>query len=126
MPQEVYGYGEVVLKAGVRGDIQARLEDFLGWLEWDELQLTETTLTYAYSDIVTIGTASDLDDFLDELATNWAAEGWAHFYSDQVAFYGPDEASKLRAEIAYREREMSIANAALATARSRLENLSTV
>ena len=124
MPQTVAGYGSIPIKPGSRAAVAEAAEQFDGWLEWDQFELTDDRLTYAYDDIVTISTAGDLDDFFEEIACKHAAAARAHYDEDGDAyFYGPDERHRLEAEIAEREAQVSAAERALATARAKYADL---
>ena len=118
MPQSVYGSGCIPLKPGSRDAVAELAEQFDGWLEWDEFELSEDCLSYAYNDIVTIGTAGDLGDFLEEIAERHASNGWAHFGEewDDVTYLGPTEQARLDAEIADLERQAKAKLDALASA----------
>lgn len=106
MPQSVYGSGCIPLKPGSHEALARLARQFDGWLEWDEFELSEHRLSYAYNDIVTIGTAGDLDDFLEEVAEQHASAGWAHYGEewDDVCYFGPTEQARLDAEISDLER----------------------
>lgn len=121
MPQSVYGSGRIPLKVGSREAIAQLAEQFDGWLEWDQFDLTDDALCYAYNDIVGIGTAGDLDDFLEEIADHHASAGWAHYREewDDVTYFGPTEQSKLDVEIADLERQAKSKLEALAAASAR-------
>ena len=120
MPQSVYGSGQVPLKPGARGAVAELASQFEGWLEWDEFELSEHMLSYAYNAIVGIGTAGDLDDFLLEVAERHAAGGWAHYGEDnQIEYFGPTLVDRLDAEIAELERRTSEIRLSLHSARAK-------
>ena len=124
MPQEVYGEGFIPLKPGARAKIEELAEPFEGWLEWDRFEFAKGGLAYAYDDIVTIGTAGDLDDFLEEIATDHAVSGWAHMgRHGQIAYYGPNEDARLKTEIDDLQRQAATTAADLAKAQARLVSL---
>jgi hypothetical protein len=118
MPQTVYGEGCVPLKPESLAQVVKLAKQFKGWLEWDQFEFRDGRLHYAYNDVVTIGTAGDLDDFLEEVAEKYAAAGWAHYGEewDNVCYFGPTEQSKLDAEIADLERRARDTQEALAHA----------
>ncbi len=124
MPQEVCGEGFIPLKSGARVKIEELAEHFDGWLEWDRFEFRDGGLAYAYDDIVCIGTAGDLDDFLDEIAADHAAAGWAHMSADcQITYYGPNEQARLKAEIEDLQRQAAVTSAELAKAHAKLLSL---
>ena len=109
---------------GVRSHEIAELaERFDGWLEWDQFELTDAHLTYAYDDHVTISTAADLEEFLETIGEKYAVAGWAHF-DDDVTYYGPSEHAKLQAEIAQLGIELNAVQTSLAAARAKLASIS--
>ena len=117
MPQTVCGAGWAPLKPGSRAAVAELASQFDGWLEWDQFELRDDLLVYAYNDTVTIGTAGDLDDFLDEVAEHHAATGWAHYGDeDDISYYGPTERMKLDAEISELESQVKATQEALAAA----------
>ena len=124
MPQSVVGYGSIPLKSGAKAAVADLAERFDGWIEWDQFELTDGQLTYAYDDIVTIGTAGDLDDFFEEIADNHAARVWTH-YGDAGAtwYYGSDERMRLEAEIAELEAQEAAVREQLVAARTKLSAL---
>jgi hypothetical protein len=124
MPQSVVGYGSISLKPGAKTAIADLAEPFVGWLRWDQFELSDDRLTYAYDDIVTSGTAGDLDDFFDEIADNHAAQTWAHHGQDGGTwYYGSDERSRLEAEIAELEAREKTVREELSEAREKLSAL---
>lgn len=126
MPQSVYGSGCVPLKRGSRDAVAELAERFEGWLEWDEFELTDDRLSYAYNDIVGIGTAGDLDDFLEEVARRHASAGWAHYGEEwgEVRYLGPTEQSRLDAQIIDLQRRTTADLKMLADASARRAALS--
>jgi len=121
MSQEVRGEGFIPLKPGARAKVEALAGEFEGWLSWDRLEFVEDGLGYAYDDVVTIGTAGRLDDFLEEVAADHAAAGWAHVGVDgEITYYGPSEQARLRAEIDTLQRQAAATSADLAKAQARL------
>lgn len=117
MPQTVFGSGCVPLKPGSQAAIIELARQFDGWLEWDQFEIREDRLLYAFNDAVAIGTAGDLDDFLDEIAEHHAAAGWAHYGDeDNISYYGPAQQLKLDAEITELERQLKATQEALAAA----------
>ena len=120
MPQSVYGSGYIPLKPGCSAEVAALAREFDGWLEWDEFSLSEEHLAYAYNAVVGIGTASDLDDFLLEIAEKHAARGWAHYSEDdEVTYFGPTDRDRLDAEIADLERRSQDIRNSLSAARAK-------
>ena len=127
MPQSVNGSGCIPLKPGNRAKVAKLAEPLNGWLDWSEFALNEDQLTYVYGDIVTIGTAGDLEDFLEEIAANYASAGWAHYgeREDDIYYFGPSEPAKLEAEIAEIQRRNRLIQEALINATAKLATLST-
>jgi hypothetical protein len=124
MPQSVAGYGSVPLKPGARPAVAELAGRFEGWIEWDQFELSDDRLTYAYDDIVTIGTAGDLDDFFEEIADNHAVKIWTHYGQDgETWYYGSDERSRLEAEIAELEAQERAVREELTEARAKLSAL---
>ncbi|MEI9890596.1 MAG: hypothetical protein WDN45_08365 [Caulobacteraceae bacterium] len=125
MPQSVFGSGCIPLKAGSHEAVAELAKQFDGWLEWDEFEFRNDSLSYAYNDVVGIGTAGDLDDFLEEIADHHASRGWAHYGEewDDVRYLGSTEYLRLEAEIADLERRARSNLEALATASARRASL---
>src|ERR1700761_9027895 len=124
MPQNVVGYGSIPLKSGAKARIAEIAGEFEGWMEWDQFELSEDRLTYAYEAIVTIGKAGDLDGFFEEVASKHAAAGWAHYREDgEVLYYGADERACLEIKISQLEAEAKAMETALIVARNRLAAL---
>lgn len=124
MPQSVVGSGSISLKPGARPAVADLAERLNGWVEWDQFELSEDRLIYAYDDVVTIGTAGDLDEFFEEVASEHATQAWAHYSEDgEVWVYGADERSRLQAEIAELEVRAAEAQKALADAQLRYAGL---
>jgi len=125
MPQTVYGSGCVPLKPNSRAKVVKLAKQFDGWLEWDQFEFKDDSLIYAYNDIVGIGTAGDLDDFLLEIADEHAAAGWAHYGEewDDVCYFGPTEQARLEAEITDLERRARATQENLVSASAKLAAL---
>ncbi len=101
MTLSVSGEGCAPLKAGVGAEIAELAAQFDGFLAWDQFQLSDERLSYAYDAEVGIDNAIDLQDFLDEVAETYAAAGWAHYgEGDSVIYYGPTARDRLETEIA--------------------------
>jgi hypothetical protein len=124
MPQNVSGSGKIPLKPGARETIAALADQFDGWLEWETFELTDTHLTYAYDDIVAIGTAGDLYDFLELIGEQHASTAWAHFGDEDVTYYGPNEQVRVEAEIAQLEIQVKVAQDSLELAKLKLDAIS--
>jgi hypothetical protein len=121
MPQFVRGEGCVPLKPGVRAEVAELAAGFDGFLVWDQFDLKDDRLSYAYDTEVGIDTAVDLSDFLDELAATCACAGWAHYgEGDTVIYYGPTDRDRLEAEVAELERKLLETSEALLRAYPRL------
>jgi hypothetical protein len=124
MPQEVRGEGFIPLKPDARAKIIEMAELFEGWLEWDRFEFDHNGLSYAYDQIVTIGTAGDLFDFLDEIAADHAAAGWAHTGTDgEINYYGPDEQARLQAEVQDLQNRAAVTAVDLTKAQAKLVSL---